>query len=679
MFALQYNNEFLDIVDPEAVVTRWVSTAFNDPDKLLGSGSELSFELADTDANAARLGFANQLANRLARKDIEVTIWLFDMPWKRCLFSFNLKDGKISGHTRIDNAEFSDVIKEKTLPQVFIKTLDGAFLDHDWIFVGSTADDTVAAIVDSLTPGVAPYAFYPHINTDIFGEYSGPDGEQQWTQPRVINRWQSGGFLIGSTVPEEIKSHWYSPSLYLTWVIKKVCTFLGYEAVGDFFEDPDIISLVIDNNSVYNMTDVFAETGWKIAPARHLPDLKITEFFKKIREEWRVIYYFDSDTRQAHFALSETVLNSPERIDLEGCIEKGRPTTTKTNETGFELVQGIDEDDELFKILPYIKSYFIGGDRVQKKIEVPVATCFMRREVNADHLALGTWRLPIKKQLGNAYSDKALDSAAHNPVDYGRNKFAFKILSYRGMMADSLGNAYPYATSDGLAPDGVTEICKSLWLGGTNGILENYQRHWSTFLIRTELTELRALLTKEILSRLSPIRKIRFPSAEGIYLEALMSEVKIRGGKDFKIRTDLHVYPNYNVSGADESINMNFLSGETVNENLIYVKIVETESDRAWRRPFLGARTLYWISTNFTAQFYSDLDGTVPFSVNGLTLNITIEHNIDGRFAADTKQYTCFGETFQFITDYITYYHKGSTTNTHKVILAEGPGYFKIS
>lgn len=678
MFALQYQDSFLELADGENPVIRWVATTFNNSEDLLGSKSVLSFEFAETPGNHARLSYANQLAARLKRTDIEVTIWLFDMPWKRCMVSLSLKNGRITGFAKIDNGEFATIIKERDLAQIFVKTSNGVFVDHDWIFVGNSNPSTVAAVVDSLTPGAAPYTFYPYINTALFGDYSGEEGQQQWTQPRIINRWEAGGFQVGTILPEDLKSHWYTPSLYLTWVIKKVCAYLGYEATGDVFEDEFIISLVIDNNSVYSETEVFSPDGFKIAPARHLPKIKLNEFFKHLREQFKIIYYFNSDTKKAHFVLSDTVLADDERIEIN--VERFKPTAAKTEETGYELIQGIDDKDELFKVIPYVKSFFIGDDRVAKKVELPISTCFMRKEQNPDHPGSPVWRIPMKKQLGNAYSDRAIDSQAHNPVDYGRNDFGLRLLSYRGMMADGNGNFYPYATSDGLDVAGEISICPSLWLGGESGILERYQRSWYAFYLMTELVELVAYLPNIVLRRMSPLKKIRFQTDEGIYLEALMDEVEFRADrKERLLKADIKVYPNYNVSALIDASNTQFASGDIVNEATVYVKLIEINYERTYRRPFPGAKTLYWISADIIAEFYSDAGGTIPVSVNGLVLTVINEKVTNGSYSTFTNHFTCYGDTFTVIENLITWYHKGDKTETQKFVLADGNGYFKIS
>lgn len=682
MLALQYGDIFLTLADSEAVVTRWVSTAFNESDELLGSGSVASFDLADTPGNNAALNFANQLGNRLSRKDIEVVVWLMGMPWKRCTFSFNLKDGKISGFTKIDNGEIAAWIKEKTLPQVFIETKNGSFVDFKYISLGNTPLQVSESVANSTTPGSQAYTFFPYNNQTLFGSYSGDPEGQFYIQPDIINRWKDGEIMwrVEDVSVEEQGSFWYTPFLYLTWVIKEVCAHLGYEARGNFFDSDFHQSLIIDNSAVYSFADMWLNpTGFKFAPAKHLPNIKISDFIKQLREQFRIIPYFDSDTRIAYFTLGVTVLDSDERIELDGMIEKSKVSATKIEETGYELIQGIDSGDELFEMNPYVKSFFIGGDRVQKKLELPVSTCFMKAETNADQLGSAQWRVPAKRQLGNAYGETwAVGSQAHNEEGYTRNEFTFRLLSYRGLFQDSLGNFYPYATSDGLAPDGVTEICQSLWLGGSTGILEYYHRRWLIFKLRTELVVLKTYITNILLSMLSPLKKVRFATPEGTHIEALLDEVKFSPTNNRLLRADLRIYPNYNSSAAEPLNLFDFVSGEVANDTPVYVKIEEANLVKSYRRPLFILKVLLRISADIVVSFYSDEAGTVPVNVNGLVLNVIHETMNNGTMSSVTKQYTCYGDSYTILEGVEIFYQNGSTHRTAKMVLAEGPGYIRL-
>ncbi len=668
MFALQYQDSFLELAGRESPVIRWVSTAFNDAEILEGSGS-YPIELAASPANDLLLNFSTQLANRLARKDIEVTVYLMGQPWKRCTLTYDLKNGRPSGHLKIDNGELSARLKNISLPDVFVITTAGVFVDHDWIFVGNSTAETEAAVLAALPKGGAPYAFYPFKNSGLFGTYSGEGTPEYDVETEIFNRWVAGSFLSGSLSPE---SYWFCPALYLTWVIKKVCRFLGYEAVGDFFDSEFINSLVIDNNSVYNIHDLFNEDGFSIAPARHLPEIKLADFFKKLRNTFKLVYYFNSNTRQAHFQLSAGVLSSPERVELDGFIEKKRVSTTKLGETGYELRQAIDSKDRLAEFLPYTKSFFIGETTVPKPVDVPIGTTFMKYETNDDMVGSPAWRIPYKDQLGNAYSVKAEGSSAHNPTGWGRNQWDLKLVSYQGLQQDSLADDYPYATSDGLAPDNTTVLTDSCWLGGARGILAIYHTLWYIFYLRTEIIELSARLTSLLLNKLSPLKKIRWATEEGVHLEALLSQVEFTADERKQLlNSELTVYPFYNQQAADLPGYSNFTGGEIANPDTTYIRMYVVERSRTYRRKFLGAKVLESIIVDVVYDFYSDIAGTIGKSVNKLKIN-GVRHKTSTDGNSDTP-YTFIGDGYGFTEQLvIQFYQKNSYKESYTWTLSAG-------
>lgn len=670
MFAIRYQNELLDLVPGQNPVIEWVSTAFNDSDTFLGSYS-YPIDLAPTPKNNRLLGFGNQLAMRTSRRDITVLIELFDMPWKACTMSYDIEDGLYKSNLKIDNGEFANKIKEIKIAQVFVDSVAGVFSDHKWELVGSDTAATEAAILNAVTgPGAAPWTMYPYKNTNIFGTYNG-DGAQQYSEPLYINCWIP---RVGTILESDLKQTWYSFSFYLDWVLKKLCTYLGYTATGDVFEDPFFQSLVIDNNTIYGMQDVFHPNGFMLAPARHLPDITIGDLFKRIRNYKKLILYFDSDTKKAHFVFSDRVISSPDRISLDKYVEKGF-RTQRLLVSGFEITQGIDEKDEMFKLMPYVKNYFIGAGEEKQKIDLLVSTCFMGTLSNTWRDPLGTIRIPVKEQVGNAYSDRAIGSEAHNPEGYGRNAFSLKLLSYRGMHPDTVGNLYPYATSDGLGTDGLTEICQSLWLGGANGILEKI-RSWYTFLLRTEPVEISAKLPNIILNRLSPIKKIRFPTEEGIHLEALMDKAQFSTDKNkLLINTRMTVYPIY--SGNDI---IAFNPGEVANPNVVFVKIIEENLRTRYRSHFLGGKVKESEVVDVVLYFYSDLAGTIPIVVNALPVTVVVHYKgIHPENYLDTPStITAYGERFVWVQNAIRWYSWNDEFKTYSWTVSEGNGYRAI-
>ena len=218
MFALIYNNEYLDLEPGQNPVIEWVSTLFNESDDLLGSFS-YSIELANTSKNNLLLGNGNQLASRFARQDVEVMVELLGMPWKRCTLTYDISNGKRRGNLKIDNGEFASIIKDVKLPQVFEKLNNGSFVEFEYITLGTTLQQTYDNVtLSAKTVGAYPYAFYPFENKKIFGDYSGDDDDRQYLDTVYLNEWvnQNGGGFLNNGVT---KKYWFCPSMYLSCVV----------------------------------------------------------------------------------------------------------------------------------------------------------------------------------------------------------------------------------------------------------------------------------------------------------------------------------------------------------------------------------------------------------------------------------------------------------------------------
>lgn len=674
MFGIRYQDELLDLVPGQNPVIEWVSTAFNDGDVLLGSYS-YPIDLADSPKNNRLLGHANQMAMRLSRRDITVQIELFDRPWKSCTLTFEIDDRVYKSNLKIDNGEFASVIKKITIPEVFQDFKDGVFVDHKWELVGEDPESTASAIENAVSAsGAAAWTMYPYQNSKILGTYNG-DGEPNYIAPAYVNRWP---LLLSSDTIDTRKETWYGFSFYLTWVLRKVCDYLGYQATGDFFQDPFILSLVLDNDSVYCMEDVFAEAGFKIAPARHLAGITIGDIIKSIRNNKKLIYHFDSDTKKAYFMLSANVINSTERIEIEKYVEKGF-RTGRQRVNGYEIIQAIDDKDELFDKFPYVKSFTIGSGSEKQKIELAVSTTFMITRPNTWITPVANFRIPMKDRVGNSFSTRAAGSESHNPEGYGRNDFGLKLLSYRGLRPDSEGTLYPYATSDGLDTDGVTILCPSLWLGGEGGILNTYHINWYQFLLPSEPIELKAKIPDNILNQISPIKKIHFQSEEGIMMEALMDKILFTTDKDkLMLSTRLSVYPIFGQLSLP-GIGI-FTPGEIVNEETVFVKLLEENIRPRYRKRFLGAKVKESEIVDLVMYFYSDFAGTIPISVSNLAISY-IEHykGIHPENYRDTTvAAVALGSRFVVQNNILRWYQWNDEFETYTWTIAPGPGYVAI-
>ncbi|MGB4776632.1 MAG: hypothetical protein WBP45_15750 [Daejeonella sp.] len=672
MFALQYGSGFLDLMPGENPVIEWVSTAFNNSEDLLGSFS-YPVELANTPNNDRLLNFARHLSARSSRKQIEVIPHLFGTPWKKCDFEFELKSGRISGNLKIDNGAFATIIKEKELPAMFAASGDRP----DFVIqMGNNLSSLSLALINSRTPGAAPYTFYPHFNDGAFG------GDLTTGKKRIINNWYhiavNPTFWIISNADNDI--NWFNASLYLTWVLEQVCNYLGYQATGDFMEDEFIRSLVIDNTGLINPKEFYNPNGYQLKPHKHLPKMKLTDLFKQLREEFKLVYYFDSDTKKAHFVFSDTVITSGEAIDLKNYVQTKKIDTKRLSETGYELVQGFDDADEFFKIKPYVKSFFIGNETIPKKIELPIGTAFMRSEPNVNFSGNPIWRLPIKRQVANAYHILADGTDAYNVDYYSKNEFKLRLLSYRGMMEDSLGNEYPYATSDGLAPDGVTVICPSLWLGGENGILNRYHRNWYGFYLQTEETKLKLNLPHSILSKLSPLKKVRFETEQGTAIEAMMSKLSFQAEEQTRLlKADFVVFPFYNQTAIGPISSSDFEEGEVINED-IWAKLV-LENVNHQNKPWPNSTTKKSEHGDVVLYFYYDQAGTLPRVVSNLAVKVIQKYlglHPPPKYTPLTATVSGSRAVFPNLEQTELYYNYGSKYRTWKYTLSDNGGGYKL-
>ncbi|MGY0037628.1 hypothetical protein [Pedobacter sp. NJ-S-72] len=159
MFTLQYGSNFLDLAKGENPMIEMISTAFNNSDDLLGSFS-YSIEFADTPNNDRLLNYSGQLASRNSRIDIEVIPHINSSPWKRCTLSYDLLDGKRKGNLKIDNGAFATLIKETELPQIFVKTNNGAFVDHNWLYIGFKSTRNSAGNFEFIKPNCCSLYFF---------------------------------------------------------------------------------------------------------------------------------------------------------------------------------------------------------------------------------------------------------------------------------------------------------------------------------------------------------------------------------------------------------------------------------------------------------------------------------------------------------------------------------------
>lgn len=620
MIRLKKDGKYFDIEPGETITTEWVSTVFNDDAEFNGSYT-YAVKAPFSPTNNALLKNAHLIENRSARYGTTVLIEIFGMPWKQAKLTYDITPEGYSMNCLIDNAEFAKLIKEKMLPEIFINYVNGVFSDYIYDQLSNSQEETLEVLLNRAnSPGTGSCVFYSQKNDGMFGGYDG-DGSPDYVDTYRINVYHNrGDFLTDITKPIS-NSLFYNPSYYLHWVVRKLCQYLGFEATGDFFTDEATKTLIIDNTGFLDLYDVFSLTGCKLAPARHVPNIKIPDFIKMLRATFKLAIYFDGNERKAYFNYANRIIHGTDGVDISGFTESGINIKSYIP-TGYELVQAADEDDDLFKTFEYVKSYYIGDNQELQKLSAFAGTLFMTDTVEPRPVDGGVWRVARKRQVGNGYTAHAKGTESYNETGYSKNDFTFRLLNYMGVRYDSLGRAYYYAASDGKNTDGSEHpTALSLWLGGTNGLINRFLKEWLMYYLRTEEVEITAHLPANLLLQLSPIKKLTWSTHTRALIPAMINQVSFEQSGKYaeRIAAKIKVYPIYNQAATDVRAFTEVKLGEVENAGKIYVKYEQVVTQQIDKELFgNGVKVTMEVYVNGFLNFFSDEACKKPRNVSNL-------------------------------------------------------------
>ena len=661
MFGVRLNNVDLDIDESSKLSVEIVSTAMNDSDELIGSKSwPVLFPYSDK--NKAAFKNAHLPENRSARKlKLTATITVFGTPWKECRLRYNITQKGYDADCEIDLTSVATLLKETDITQVFVNYKDGEFDSFKWIeFAPANNMGLGMKWIDDAAknPGTTPFVFFPMWNDNKFG---GAAWNDDFEESGLVNYWAiwpvkllpqlagSNTFYNWSIMPEPYRREFFSPQFYLSWVVKEICSFLGFQPVGDFFEHEFIKSLTIYNTGMVDKT-YFTHT-FKYTAARHLPKLKISEFFKAIRKDFCRVLYFDATEKKAYFLLSDAFLSNRERVNISEFVDPSSITGPYNNEKeGFEITVKQDSSDLLYEETPSAKTYRIGiRSENMVKMEMGAGTTHM---ADFDYYPDMGWRLPRAKQVANVYSARAAGTDAFNdvnfPEEYCKNEFSLRYLSYKGLVNTSDGDPYPYATADSFNPSGVDTYPYSCQPDGEKGILNKFNLSWFSFLLSTEKYELVSYLSDVKFRELSPIKMAAFTTSNQVRLNCVLDKGAIQYSDSRGLMgCKMTLYPDYKLDALTALPVVKFETDFV----LFYAKLFAT----TWvvkQNSYLTQK-----KCSITVKFFSDAACLVPFSVTNQKVRLN-------QWFHGVEEHDWRDETLEF-----------SVTGTEKLLISDF-GYY---
>lgn len=537
----------LDVAPDSKLTVEFVATTFNDETTLAGSFS-YPVVFPFTPKNDVVFTNGRYLENRSGRKPFDVNISFFGMSWKRAKLSYDVSSKGYEGVVVVDNSIVADQMRKISIAEVFTVSNNGKFSSYKNIPIGFNEQDVAVNIaLSNLHVGRLPYCFPTYINAMQTGTLKVTSSGETDIDNAIINNFDSSVVSI-------LREGMYSPFFYLTYVIKEVCGFLGFIPVGNYLEDDFIKSLIIDNTGCRSGADLL-ESGL-LHPAQHLPVVSIADFFKSLRNDHKVMIYFDSQTRKIHFDKCSQVIASLDRLDITNQQLKNSLLIKRQTISAYNLVTKIDDGDELYQYLPYEKSVKVGTRETAKDIQMSIGRPFMRQHTLK---GIENLRCMIKQQIGNLYGD-AYKGDEYKPAynidrEYCKNSFAMRLLSFKGFQLVRQDPEYfiPYATS---THEGNlnTVYDHSLALGGQEGLINQYTLPWYVFYCVSEQVELRAKFDLLSFMAINPLQKLLITDENCAKVECLMDKTTFEpsnSGSSIDAKIVGYTHYNFNAVAGD--------------------------------------------------------------------------------------------------------------------------------
>lgn len=621
-FAIKYGDVLLDLEEGSQLTVEWYSTVFNEAEILRGSYS-YPVQMKWTDKNLVVLGFPNYISNRMARKKIDVAVILFGGTWKNATMEIEISYERLSGSLLIDNSIIAEAIKETTLPDMFSFFSNGK-KQYEQIDIGSTVNDRRAhMLATAVNPDQYPYAFPSLTNFSALGERTLE--ETAWINPFDWKNPHTIGYPLHD-------NYFYNPSFYLVWLIKTICTKLGFEAVGSFLDHHEVKTWQIFNTGYYSGREI-KKDGFKIIPARHFPKLTVTDFLKVLRNDLKVMIYFDSLTRKAFFELSETILMQDDVYDYSGQVVEKTVKTTPVKDKAFNVISAVDDADESFNYLPYVKSIRIGEGEL-KKVELSIGSLFMNKGILTAFIR-HPLRQPMVSQVANVYDVEFSSYGCYNKQgELSKNEFTFRIFSFRGLRANDVNNpgyALPYATTDdrdtlgNVVPGWIPTMLSA------NGFVANLASMFYRFLTWTEGIEFSSFISPKGFFDINPMRMGMIQDLDGSKNRFLIDRISfepIRGVSQIFSKVTGFLYHKVFGLSSEDAFQVYELSTP---DDIAYV---------VWR--YIDVRRSYENGTHTLGKiqflFFDDPFLLTPKDVSSLKVNYALERTISTG-AVDVEEY----------------------------------------
>lgn len=640
-FAIKYKGIFLDLEEDSFMTVDWFSTLFNEAEIFRGSYS-YAVKLKLSEKNKGVLRMPHLIENRTSRVKYQVTILLFGQTWKNALLEVELVQDYISGNLLIDNSIIAEILRETTIPDLFSSIDSNGVKIFETIEIGNSFLERWDYINDTVN-GEYPFVFPPFKNF-------GWDGDFGHGADRMINPYTAGFNQYALLTPSNL----FSPTFFLHWLIINICDKVGFKAIGSFFEDEEMSRWVVFNNSYYTGNEIL-NPGFKIIPSRHFPNMTVGNFFKVLRNDFKIPIYFDSLKKTVTIELPQIYLENNDVVELGDNTILNSPKIRGGELKKFIIHRSKSQVDGVHQYFDSVDSLSLGSSEASTKVELSISSTKMGRYY-VDRFNEITFRTPITDHLANIYDEALIESNAFNKEgEFNKNEFSFMILSYRGFVQCIQGEPLlkmPFATSD--SRDALNEEHHD-WISTDpmieNGWIRKSCQPFYQMLSLTEEVEFDTLLPIQKFLTINPLSKVRFRTKNGSISTLVLDKITFEpSNRNSLIYSKVKAF-TINRSQLLFGVDLQFKVETKTNVPEVIYAFARFHRTRVEEGNPNGIDTY----ANLVIEFFNDKYKVVPKMVSNLEIKVEIHRDIRTSQSESTlifeRSYITGSNVYDFLSD----------------------------
>lgn len=439
------------------------------------------------------------------------------------LFTYEIQGKNIKFNLKVNFGAVAEKVKSTSIRDIY--TLDPIATVNNTITLENLMKDTC------LNPLNHNMVFFPVANARWRNDDVVPTN--QW-----INFWayedqkflvNAGGIAVNNTC--EV------PFFRLLYIVKKVIESLKFTVTGSAFTD-----LVAQSIYLFSRRGIYAYGFAGIEQSSsYLPDMKITDLLKQVNERLHWSIEFDVFNNEAIIDTPESILNSPEVLDITQWIEKVEEITV-AEKKGYEITLKVDDTDDAWNT----------GTADQKVFKAPYKLHIGQSE-NKIEMAIGTLRNfddPDITEFSYPLNEQVINRAAKSDL----TTWPLRLMQYTGMRLMSDGKYFPEG--------------RPLDLTLSDAI-------WPKFLNDSKPLIIYANVPAEVLAKMKPTRKLGCVSNEGLYFIALPSKISYELKNDdaelIRVKIEARrILLEYDTPAYIETVDTKTVTGKFITEYKAY-------------------------------------------------------------------------------------------------------------